>query len=338
MTTRARQRAMTDASPPQKGLWAYCKSLARPWSPSLLDDNEVFGPNTSSGTYYARDRVELFYEERPGGGPVMVFLYGLGCTIHHWKHQIEHLCRHPDFADHRLIWMDYRGHGLSEPAHAGMDLTFERMVQDVQEVCSHLGVQRATFLGQSLGGTYALMLAQNAPELVDALVVQGPPLRAASQTMSGGLPIQLAHRWVMAVNRYTPAIVRAGFRLFNGPFHRPFYETIRFTGFNPELVTLADIDAFIERLLMSDPNVFFRLADHLESFDFLQRRVPIRCPVFILAGQQDAIVPASDMYALAETISRSELHILAHGSHCPHIDDPHGTSALITEFLQRVHA
>ncbi|MGT2533096.1 alpha/beta fold hydrolase [Streptomyces nojiriensis] len=67
----------------------------------------------------------------------------------------------------RVIAPDQRGHGDSDRAP---EYTRAGYVADLLALVDHLGIDRAVFLGHSLGGFNAVHLAAERPDLVEALI------------------------------------------------------------------------------------------------------------------------------------------------------------------------
>ncbi|MCX6110785.1 MAG: hypothetical protein NTZ90_14415, partial [Proteobacteria bacterium] len=45
-------------------------------------------PQPSSGLLALATGHEIYYADSGGAGPVLFYLYGLGCSIAHWKYQL----------------------------------------------------------------------------------------------------------------------------------------------------------------------------------------------------------------------------------------------------------
>ncbi len=75
----------------------------------------------------------------------------------------------------RVIAVDVRGRG--ESGRAG-PYNLSQYTQDTVELCAHLGIERAVFVGTSMGGLISMCLAKAKPELVAAAVLNdiGPEL------------------------------------------------------------------------------------------------------------------------------------------------------------------
>jgi lipase len=74
---------------------------------------------------------------------------------------------------HRVIAVDLRGHGNSERRPPW---NIETHIADLIETLEEHGLERATFVGHSLGGRLAAELAAAAPERVERLVLLDPAL------------------------------------------------------------------------------------------------------------------------------------------------------------------
>jgi pimeloyl-ACP methyl ester carboxylesterase len=84
----------------------------------------------------------------------VVLMHGGGQTRHAWKRSGETLAE----AGFHAITLDARGHGESGWAPDG-DYTVDRMVDDLCETISHLGIERPVVVGASMGGYTALVAA-----------------------------------------------------------------------------------------------------------------------------------------------------------------------------------
>lgn len=315
------------------------KKLTDPWNTQSLPVRSPIDAIATKATFFTTDGVELYYEDTANCGFPLIFLYGLGCSIFHWKHQMRHL------ADQRLsngdktfrvIWLDLRGHGLSEPWRPGLDLSFVRLSQDVRELCQHLRIQSAVFLGQSMGGTIALTLAAMDQTLPKGVIIQGSPVKGVTQTMAGGIATRTLLRSWFQLNHSFPGVIRLAFRLLDRHLRAPFQECIRFSGFNPKLARQEDIAEYVDHLLRADPNVFLRLAELLEEFEFDPLAKHIACPVLILAGVDDTLVSLKQNERLASSLGQADIAVIPHGSHCPHLDDPELVCTIIDKFLSRI--
>lgn len=127
-----------------------------------------------------------------GQGPPLVIAHGLLSSID----MMDALGENPGFlADRfRLINYDARGHGRSGHTVDPADYTWEALAGDLRGLLCHLGVERASIWGGSVGAGVALVLALDYPEMVERLILRPPPpigqqASAPSAQLFGGLAL-----------------------------------------------------------------------------------------------------------------------------------------------------
>lgn len=109
--------------------------------------------------------VELYFEER-GAGPPLVLLHYFGGCARSWDPHVAELARH-----YRLIVPDLRGHGRSTIPPG--EFSHREAARDVLALLDALGVERTRAMGMSSGGMTLLHAATLRPERVEALVLIG---------------------------------------------------------------------------------------------------------------------------------------------------------------------
>lgn len=100
-----------------------------------------------------------------GAGPAVVLLHGWTLDLEMWDLQVGRLRQ-----QFRLVRVDRRGHGFSSGTPSP-----QRDVADVVALCNHLGLGRVALIGMSQGARVAVAFAGEAPERVDAVILDGPP-------------------------------------------------------------------------------------------------------------------------------------------------------------------
>ncbi|MCI0370689.1 MAG: prolyl aminopeptidase [candidate division NC10 bacterium] len=78
-----------------------------------------------------------------------------------------------DHAAYRIVLFDQRGAGKSTPHAALEENTTWHLVDDIERLRAHLGIERWVVFGGSWGSTLALAYAETHPERVRALVLRG---------------------------------------------------------------------------------------------------------------------------------------------------------------------
>lgn len=129
--------------------------------PATVNDEE----EAALSFFTTGDGVRIAYRiDGPENRPALILSNSIATNLHMWDLQIPTLATH-----FRVIRYDFRGHGGSGvPAGAYSD---GRLGRDVLELMDWLGIERAHFLGLSLGGWVGQWLAIHAPERIDRLIL-----------------------------------------------------------------------------------------------------------------------------------------------------------------------
>jgi proline iminopeptidase len=131
----------------------------------LYPDNEPF----ASGWLPADGEHEVYYEEcgRPGGKPCVILHGGPGGAIN------PTMRRFFDPARWRMALFDQRGCGKSRPNASLDENTTWTLIEDIERLRVHLGIDKWCVFGGSWGSTLALAYAITHPERVESLVLRG---------------------------------------------------------------------------------------------------------------------------------------------------------------------
>ena len=122
-----------------------------------------------SGTLPVDGRHTLYYEQcgNPKGKPVVLLHGGPGGG------SSAKMRRFHDPAKYRIVLFDQRGSGRSTPHADLVDNTTWHLVDDIERLREHLGIERWQVFGGSWGSTLTLAYAQTHPERVTEIVVRG---------------------------------------------------------------------------------------------------------------------------------------------------------------------
>lgn len=132
---------------------------------SLFSDNEPF----ASGWLATGGPHEIYYEEcgNPKGKPCVILHGGPGGAIN------PTMRRFFDPTKWRMALFDQRGCGRSRPNASLEDNTTWALIDDIERLREHLGVEKWCVFGGSWGSTLALAYAIRHPERVESLVLRG---------------------------------------------------------------------------------------------------------------------------------------------------------------------
>lgn len=231
-----------------------------------------------------------------------------------WCRNLDHLTR-----SHRVYALDLWGFGYSarttQPSYA---LYSQQLAAFMQA----LHIERATLVGQSLGGGVAIQFSVRHPDKVDKLVLVD----------SAGLanPDPLAARLL--------SLPRVGETLLNFPgnalrkkmlkdffLHRP--ETL-----SPELFRQLTAAQKIAGTTASALALMRRgFADKLEGA--LQRLAVLDLPTLIVWGAQDRATPLALGQRMHQALPGSSLCVIQDAGHVPNLEQPELFNARIEAFL-----
>jgi pimeloyl-ACP methyl ester carboxylesterase len=260
-----------------------------------------------------------------GRGDTILLLHGLGGTKISWLPLIPALA-----AEHRLVAPDFPGHGESEKPR-GVDFSPRYYARVVRTMMDAMGIERATILGNSMGGRVALELALRSPRRVRALGLLDPAVPGLRwryvagftrivPTEFGGVSLPMRRRWAEVAVR----------RLFADPGRLP-REALE-SAANEFLRIYADPSArmaffaSLRQIVTERPGPFFAA----------MRRV--RQPTLVLFGDQDRLVPPRLGSELASHLPDAELHFLHGVGHVPQFEATEQTLDLLLPFLAKAHA
>ena len=138
----------------------------------MSDDRRTLYPEIEpnhTGMLKVSDLHEIYWEEsgNPDGKPV-VFLHGGPGGASHPRYR-----RYFDPAAYRIVLFDQRGCGNSTPHASLVDNTTWRLVDDIESLREHLGVEQWQAFGGSWGSSLALTYAEAHPDRVSELVLRG---------------------------------------------------------------------------------------------------------------------------------------------------------------------
>lgn len=252
---------------------------------------------------------------RKGEGPPLLLLHGLGSSIYSWSDVLEGFARR-----HDVVALDLPGFGLSDQPP---DLTFSLLPRAALGVMDALGLERASLIGNSLGGAVAAILAAQHSERVEKLVlIDSAGFNLARDKRPGVL------RLVSAVPG--PLLERL-------PVRRALTRAaLRQVFFDQSKVTEERVEEYLAPLLR--PGTLRSLQSLLTSREveaaaFAALLYRISAPTLILWGKEDRWVRAADADRFGAAIAGSRTIILKRCGHIPQEERPGETLALVESFL-----
>ncbi|EST36525.1 4,5:9,10-diseco-3-hydroxy-5,9,17-trioxoandrosta-1(10),2-diene-4-oate hydrolase [Streptomyces roseochromogenus] len=259
---------------------------------------------STSRTAKAAGLTLHYHEAGPENRPVVIMLHGGGPGASAWSNFGRNL--HVFAGRFRTLLVDQPCFGRSDKPELDKDY-FSYSADAVAALMDELGITRAHFIGNSLGGGTAVRMALNHPDKVAKLLLMGP----------GGV----------SVNLFAPDPTEGIKRLFefNTAPERSKEQLRAFLGvmaYDQSLVT----DELVEERWASatDPDTRTGSARMAASFanpafatDVMLWREAHRIthPVLLTWGREDRVNPLDGALVALKTIPNATLHVFPHCGH-----------------------
>jgi len=239
--------------------------------------------------------VTLHYERAGSGVPLLLIPGALGTGLSDFPGQIGWF----GSRGFDVIAPDPRGYGRSRPPERDFPLNFyHRDAADMFALMDRLGHTRFSVMGWSDGANVGTIMAAQKPERVEKLVTFGGQSFLTPEDIATFNTIRRIADWAPK-----PA---AAMRKIYG----------------------AGLDALWDRYVAGQEALFEAGGD---LYGLLLGKV--RCPVLVLHGAKDPLVPLFQAEAVARGIARSELRVFPAGRHNIHMRQAEEFNLLTHAFL-----
>ncbi len=263
------------------------------------------------------DEREVNYVELGSGEPAVVFIHGLGGS---WQSWLENLPRVA--AGRRAIALDLPGFGRSEMPADPISITL--FAHTVDHFCDQLGLGPVTLVGNSMGGFTAAEVAIRHPERVEMLVLVGAAGISSAATGRSRLGEKFARGLMMLGQRDPSAAQRI--------LTRPGFIALGM-GLVARYPTKLSKELLSEQLLTFGDKGFRDSFEAILAYDFRDRLSEIDCPVLVIQGENDILVPLGDATEFCERIPHAQLVTMADTGHVPMLERPIQFNDALLHFL-----
>src|SRR5262245_37497627 len=113
------------------------------------------------------DGVRLYYEEAGSGTPIL-FVHEFAGDYRNWESQVRYFSRR-----HRCISYSARGYKPSDVPADVSAYSYRHWVSDATAVLDHLSIEKAHFVGLSMGGYTVVQIGINQPQRALSLTAAG---------------------------------------------------------------------------------------------------------------------------------------------------------------------
>jgi len=268
------------------------------------------------------DGVEVVYRDE-GRGPAVLLIHGSLSTLRSWDGVARRLSRH-----FRVIRYDVPPNGLSGPVPDAV--VGKLRPSDVPaRLLAHLGIERASVVGVSSGGTTGVFLAAEHPQRVERLVVSNAPADPVDMSKLVKSPALLE-----AERQYGDYLDYARTK------PREFYRTyVDFYSVVPGRMSEALVQQMVDFMRRApEPRgtaLTGVVADQAKAIGAMNA---VRQPVLLLWGAADPLLPPAAAHVLARHLRNASVSMLMipDASHYPPMEIPDRYAAILENYFTQV--
>jgi len=248
-----------------------------------------------------------FYED--GSGADLVLLHGMFGDYLDWEPVLELLARR-----FHVVASDLPGFG--ESGKPDVAYTSEFFVGSLDGFFSALGLKEIILAGNSFGGQIAMLYALRYPEKVSQLVlVDSGGFRGVPEAERAMARTILSRENLLAMP--APMIPL----IFSKVFVKESAEKERYLAKQTAKLKTADYPEYVRAVVQS---IELSMATNL-----LEDLPKIKCPVLLLSGKEDSVVPPEQAEEAARRLPHATLEMMEGCGHMPQMEEPE-------EFARRV--
>jgi 4,5:9,10-diseco-3-hydroxy-5,9,17-trioxoandrosta-1(10),2-diene-4-oate hydrolase len=262
-------------------------------------------------------RGRVAYQEA-GEGPAVILIHGGGPGAYGYSNYRKNLYPLAERGNHVVI-IDAPGYGQSAYRDASAGL-FAPAAEATLEIIDHLGLKKASLVGNSLGGGASIRLALDHPERVDKMILMGS---GGSLPATSTFPTEGLMRMLTFYDGEGPTLEKLDRMIDLLVYDR--------SSITPELVQERLRTATLPGAMAHPPlksqagnpnNDLWRL-----DIDKLEHKT------LIIWGQEDRVLPLDMAFILLKRIPNADLHVFSKCGHWAQWERADEFNELVGNFL-----
>ena len=278
--------------------------------------------------YVANSGVRIHFEVHGSGQPTLLLLPTWAIVdSRHWKMQVPFLAR-----NYRVITFDPRGNGRSDRPRDPAAYADAAYASDIGAVLDATGTERAVLGAFCTGFPWALLFALAHPQQVTGIITIAPtlPIPPTNPWERDGCffdeLLDTTEGWAKENRHYWQRDWRGYVEFFMSqittePHSTKAYDDLVEWGMQTDAETM-----------LRDADAPQQIADEKEAVRLCRS---LACPVLVIGGDQDEIVPPERARRIAE-LTNAELLVIEGGGHAPHVRYPVAVNHAIRDFADRL--
>lgn len=266
--------------------------------------------------------VDVHYKIYGQGEPVFILLHGFGASLFSW-----HAVTVPLAEFGTVIAYDRPAFGLTERPlewEGESPYSQDSQVELVIGLMDALDVEQATLIGNSAGGTIAMLTALKHPQRVQSLILVDPAVYAG-----GGAPA-----WIRPLLG-TPQMRHLG-PLVARQLESQGTEFIKTAWHDPSKITPETLEGYQKPLKVENwDKALWELTLASSESKLTERLVKFNLPVLVITGDDDRIVPTEQSVRLAGELPNAQLVVIEKCGHLPQEERPAEFMQAVSNFLSK---
>ncbi len=290
--------------------------------------SDFAAPAVEQGFFHARDGTRLAYQA-VGRGPWLVLANGLGGTFPAWRPIYERLADR-----YRFLCWDYRGlYGSDVPSDPDR-LGVEVHADDMMALLDRFGVDRAVFLGWSMGTQVNLELYRSRPELFEGLIfLNGTSGRPFETVFGRRFMATVIPPLLKVMEAAAPALSAASRQVAGRPELIPLLQALGLVGKTLDRQVFSELSQEFASL---DFRFYARLLDALGRHDASDVLEEVNCPTLIISGSKDVMTPLDTARRICRVIPVCRLEVIEGASHYAAVEFPDQVCGFLQTFLDGI--
>ena len=241
--------------------------------------------------------------------PKIIFSNSLGSDLRMWNPQVESMK-----GKYCIIRYDKRGHGKSSPAQG--PYSFDMLENDVIKIMDDLEIEKANFVGLSMGGMTSLGLALKHQKRFDKFVCC-----AARADMPPPMQDGWNQRIAVVKEKDTAGVV-------NGSLERWYSENFTKDPSNSDVINLSK-----EMIKNTSKEGYIGSCEAIKKLDYLKELSTINKEILYISGEIDMGAPAMAMEEMHHLTPNSKYECISGAAHILNIECAEKVNNIILDFL-----
>ena len=241
--------------------------------------------------------------------PKIIFSNSLGSDLRMWNPQVEAMK-----SKYSIIRYDKRGHGKSSPAKG--PYSFDMLENDVIKIMDDLEIEKANFVGLSMGGMTSLGLALKHQKRFNKLICC-----AARADMPPPMQDGWNQRIAVVKDNDTAGVV-------NGSLERWYSEDFTKDPSNSDVINLSK-----EMITNTSKEGYIGSCEAIKKLDYLKELSTINKEILYISGEIDMGAPAMAMEEMHHLTPNSKYECISGAAHILNIECAEKVNNIILDFL-----